>query len=199
MVGHHIDDARLPVYVRYYPNGAMNARVYHEDVSEELLNQFAAFFKQRGSLTFDKITFDAELFKADEVDIQSLSLALKKHRLEQFLTDHGVFRTKGAAAIGDNPSAEQESENTVQNDGLVAPKEEVQEDLSSGMADTSSDIQVGFWIEHPNVPVYAFTKTFQCQDRIDLRLCYRVHRNDTNGGLLGDEDKEKRFWRYGGM
>jgi hypothetical protein len=189
----------LPVYVRYYPNGALNARVYHEDVSEELQASWAALFKQRGSLTLDKIKFNGELFKDDAVDIQGLSVGLKRERLIQYLTGNGVPKRNGSAAAGDIASAEKQLENTVQNSSPAIPDEAAQEDVLSGTADTSMDIHIGFWIEQPKVRVYAFTKTFTYPDRTDLRICYRAHRKDADGPVFEDDEKVHRFWRYGGM
>ena len=200
MVGHHIEDSRLPVYIRYYPNGALNARVYREDVSDEVQSLWTEFFKQRGSLTLDKIKYDAEIFKNDEVDIDSLNPAEKKQRLEKYLLEKGVANPKNAATSGEFMTAEQQPKTVIQNGDLATLMEDVQQEAPSGGSDVSEDLHVGHLIENPSIKVYAFVKIFQYATKSELRLCFRAHRNDDHGEVLGDEEgKDKRFWRYGGM
>lgn len=88
-VGHHIIDASLPVYARFYPNGSMVARVYREDVTEETFQRFPNIFlnRQKGLVTVDKILLDKKLFEDySGEDIQTLSVPEKKKRIRDYLS-----------------------------------------------------------------------------------------------------------------
>ena len=91
-IGFHTLDpqGRLPVYAVYYPNGPLNCRVFHEDCSEDVQAEFAAFFSTKAQAKMECIQLDEALFP--HVPKKKTSSAdEKKQHIRDFLATKGIY------------------------------------------------------------------------------------------------------------
>ena len=91
-IGTHTLDpqGRLPVYAVYYPNGPLNCRVFHEDCSKAVQDEFNDFFRSKAQAKMDVIKLDENLF-ANVPSVQTLSADEKKQCIKDLLATKGIY------------------------------------------------------------------------------------------------------------
>jgi hypothetical protein len=91
-IGTHTLDpqGRLPVYAVYYPNGPLNCRVFYEDCSKAVQDEFNDFFRSKAQAKMDVIKLDENIF-TNIPKVQTLSADEKKQCIKDLLATKGIY------------------------------------------------------------------------------------------------------------
>lgn len=172
IIGHHVNDRRLPVVAKFRKNDALHMRVPSQLMdTPELKALWHENLTKGGQVKVDNVKLNAAVFGKTDASFTEPTDMNEKKQLIHELLEAKLSKRPG----GNSPRGNDESDM----EDLDA------DDFETGDVYTGSEIHVGYYTEDPDTPVYA---TIQYRENVDqhalvFRLEDKSHEHRTQVAL----------------